>query len=437
MSRSSWLRPAPERSAVARALPVAGITLAVVALALSRGWALGVDSPGYIDGKVFRTPVYPLLLELARALFGPDAGLTAVFLLQTLFGCGVAALFVRRLARRFALPTWLEILVLLAFLEPFYGYLRLGNRILTEPIAYGLLLLVVDRLLAWLESRSGRDGLLICVLTAVAILHRPQFLFLLPAEGLTLLAVTVPRREWRRLAAGLAALAATLATVSLADQGVRWLRHGRFTSVPFTGTQLSVAALYLARPEDAELFEAELRDHFVALQGAVAASGLSAPAAAPDRGARALLRGYERVYNPLLWHTVLPLLCERTSGSGCDSADDYLASEAILIELSPPLLARHAGDWAALVGVGLVRHPGLWYLIAAALVLTAGGRRLSAPVRRALTLVATLAAANLGLVALVEPVLKRYSFYTDLPTVALTAVALVDLARTRHEEGSR
>ena len=109
------------------------------------------------------------------------------------------AWFVARLRRLFALPAWvLHVSTFCLLLMPYWGPLRVGNKILSEGFAYPLFLLALGHLLTALVQRRSRGFWFFFLFTGRSVLNRPQFLFLYPVGIAAVGWACVAWGQWKR-----------------------------------------------------------------------------------------------------------------------------------------------------------------------------------------------------------------------------------------------
>ena len=416
---------------------LAGLLLAAVAAEIWRkGVLLRPDSRSYMWAAIHRTAAYPALIELVRRLVGP-ALLPTLVAVQSALGLASATVLALHLRRRFALGVPSALTVLAVLLSP-YWVLWAGNLVLAQALAYPLFLLALRFLIAGTLDGRDRDLALYFVLAAFTLLARPQFLFLHAVSLVVIVAVASSRRGWRRNLPLVALFAASLLIAPLADRTWRWWRHGTFAGLPYAGHQLIAGALYVSDAEDAALFSGPTRELYEAMHGAAVSQRLVArddnrPPWRPLPGLGLPLYRIEHfrfVYNKLAWQEAFNLASQKFC-PGCPPAAAFLAIDPPLREIAFGILRAHPGRWLLLYLSNLLATTGPteWLLIGLLFAAAAARvRRGPDPAARALLLATVVHVANLGLVAVVEPELDRYTFPTAVAWLALAVVFLRSVA---------
>jgi hypothetical protein len=438
--------PPPRRGRAGLLVAGAVVLLAATAAWIAyRGIIVKPDSSSYLRSAVHRTAGYPMLLELCRVFPGRPGRLWGAIVLQSALGMAAATWLAYELRRRFRLGVPSSLTTLTALLSPFWT-LNLGNLVLSQALAYGFFLLAARSLVrAALDGRL-RDFVLYFTWAGAAALTRPQFVFLHFVSALVLLEVFVRRRAPRRPLLLAALFAACLIVPGLVDQTWRWHKHGLFESVPYAGQQLIAGSLYVARPGDEELFSGPDRDLFEEMYRRADRDRLLAPVKGHEDAWLLLpflrlplydMRHFGFVYNRLAWDTGFGVAREKLCPK-CGFAATFSAVDAPLRRISLALAAAHPGDRLRLYLSTLLAagRPYSWFLLL--LALAAGyelGIRRREPVGVAFVLALLLHACNLGLTAVVEPELERYTFPTTVLYAALWVVLLRDLIVHRRVSG--
>lgn len=225
-----------------------------------RGPVLSPDSVGYLAGAVGRPPVYPLWLAIFRPL-PTEIGLAVIVFLQTAFVLVAAAVLVLNLRRIFGLHWLTEGFSFLLLGLPLLGGRGIGSAILTESIAYGLLLLAWSAILLFLARE--RVTFLVWGMLAwlLALLTRPQLLFF-AAAFLPLVIWSWRQKKLSSLFLVALFFAGTVVSARLVERGYNFLRHGSVLTRPVTGLQFATPLFYLAGPEDINLLLPEDRPYF-------------------------------------------------------------------------------------------------------------------------------------------------------------------------------
>ncbi|MBE7440647.1 MAG: hypothetical protein HS115_19545 [Spirochaetales bacterium] len=228
---------------------------------LLRGPVLSPDSAGYLQGVMGRPPLYPLWLAVT-AIWPDKSGLFIAVFFQTIFVLAASSVLIRVLWRTLVLPPLLQAILFIVLNLPLLGARGIGSAILTESLAYGLLLLFWSALLLFFLRGKLQMLALAMVFWLLAILTRPQMLFFIAAllpVGLWVL------RSGRFRVLPIVFLAFLLPVVlgrSL-EGAYNYIRHRSLEARPVTGLQFTTPLFYLARESDSGLFPEEDRHYFI------------------------------------------------------------------------------------------------------------------------------------------------------------------------------
>lgn len=411
--------------------------LGIGALVLWRGIELAKDSKGYLDGASYREPLYPLLLDTLELVLGGHA-LTGALVVQLLLGLIAVGTIIMYLKRGWGLPEWLAwVGVGLLLVLPYLVAPAVASRVLSLGIAYPLFLLVMRNLLAaFAEERLDRFAAA-AAWAAALILSRLQFLFLVPVLALASLLWLSDRASRKRAVAALTVVAAIAAGTGLAERAYRLVRHGRFAGAPFVGIQLVAGGLYVAPSSLADELPAETRDLFLALHDAAMQRNLLAAANPSPGGISSYAWHYRQNYNEIVWHVVMPELRRRAGGAASD--DDWFAVEDQLLPLALSLIRAEPIGFARLYLSNFLSGLGYSYTILLVIIaptLLIRGLFKRNGVELAIGLVVVTHLANCALVALVEPLKLRYSFYASGLVLLLLIARVLGAARAPLTTGS-
>lgn len=381
------------------------------------------DTASYLANSSSRPPVYPLLLDLA-SLLPASVELRAVIAAQVLLTVWGAVRLARWFARSFGTSRLPEALVVLVAAMPAF---LLGTWVLTDVLAYALLLHAVVPLLEALQTRAARPLVAAATLLALAMMTRPHYLFAVPP----LLAVAGALLVWRRRAA-VASVAGSIA-ILLAISPVQRLYHlavsGEARSSSLLGIQLLTVAAYVSAPEDAAAVQdADARALTSEVLAAIRAEGLT-----PEQAAHSLspYSHFRAVYNDICWKIVVPRWKAAHAPDRRSTLDDLDAMNRATTGAALDLFRAHPLRLLAHMGRQLQAAEGLLLVLFAAFLLVAATRaavsRGRDPYWTPALAVGLLHASNLCLVVLVEPPMPRYTFPTG---TLLVVTVLAGLARS-------
>jgi hypothetical protein len=219
----------------------------------NRGLIFEADTVGYRNYYSSQPPVYPLLIIFCKFLagYGYDIVLLSVQISIGLIGITAFSFF---LYNQFTLNKWIVLLLSIILFEPYMFGLQTGNKEVTESLAYPLFLFTMKYLLEGVIQKSLRKFIVSFFFAALLILTRAQFMFLYPLYAIIilylLLYTTIDKRRIMKL--GMIFIAFIIG-VFLLNTTYHYIRAGTF-SRPTSGFQLAANAMYVSSLQDSTLF---------------------------------------------------------------------------------------------------------------------------------------------------------------------------------------
>lgn len=178
---------------------LAGILFFIFFYVFSIGPTFAPDSQSYIENSLFRTPVYPLIIDFFQ-LFFKEYFAYPLILFQAFILFLSALFFVKKSIYFFNLSYFLEFCLLVFLISPIFVPMFLvsgvANSITTESIAYSFFLLYFGTIIEYLRNKNKKDLFLIFLISILLYGTRPQFIFLFPINIL-LIFIFIRERENR------------------------------------------------------------------------------------------------------------------------------------------------------------------------------------------------------------------------------------------------
>jgi hypothetical protein len=396
----------------------------------------GNDTSTYLDRAIIRTPLYPWFLDLVSWAVGATAFAKTVTLVQLAAGLATVTMLAPRLASRLGVAAVWAILIWLVLVAPF-ALLGIGNQILTESLAYTLFLWALYCIALSASADSLSAALRFLLMMMLLMLTRPQFQILIPVAVAMFCWLALRLRSWKVLLFGVASIAASMGVVQGVEIAANAVRFDLPLRAPLVGLQMVDTAIYLSDEEDRELFAGDARQRFDRLISEAKREGLTMRSNPNARGLMALPVHYNRSYVRLL-DKMLPQLADVDVSWSAARPEDFLLLEERAHELAWPLLRRHWPEYLRLYVANVLHRFGFSYpllclgIAAAALVAARRGDRGGVTVLTVLV----VHAANISIVALLQPVLFRYTFYSELSLLAVALPFLVTRVRAQSSPSS-
>ena len=156
------------------------VFVTVFCLLGERGYLLWKDSPAYLafDGRTGIVPVYPILLQVNRMIFGEESFLYAVVAEQTILTVICILAFTEFIRKRFRLSYLASYPVLLfSIFMPFttnYPLSISNHDIMTEALAYPIFYLYMICFLKCIFDKKYKDIVLMVLMSVILALIRTQ-----------------------------------------------------------------------------------------------------------------------------------------------------------------------------------------------------------------------------------------------------------------------
>ena len=408
---------------------------------VNRGFTLVADSNGYIQNYFLRTPFYPLLLDLFQFLFHQDS-----FLLITVFQIilSFAAVFNLSwtLKKYFHLDKLTFYIIYFILLSPVYSpfpYIAqyISNNIATESITYSLFLITISLAIKVIFEPNLKGLVRLFLFSVLTATVRPQFIFLYVIDVIIILYYFYQIKNFRRTVISATYLILFIFLASIFTKTHNFLYHGIFSKVPVTGIQLITPQLYLSSPADIKLFQtAKAKAFLERTYHEMSARQLFKTSSSTLE----VLAKYHQVYNAICNGVVrqndrirLPL-------------DQFIDLDHLTISIALKLMSTHftefvdfylnliANSIGYYISGGYGYHGYVttsmvgYYYIAVLIIQLWLCAYLFLKTRHvvffAFLFITLVHFANYGIIALVEPILLRYSFYTDTLQIAFLVVFL-------------
>lgn len=404
-----------------------GIGFLLFCILCQKGPVIYADSIGYINNATIRSPLYPIILNIYSKCFGTNHYQWLVYgqILAGFFASIFTVMKFKNLCTYFfPFPKILFYLIILILLFPYYGPLNYGNNILSEAACYPLFLMVFSLLMEGLHTKNTRQMMIAIILSGLLVLTRGQFLFLYPAIAIILGYLLIYERKSFKIAILIFCFMVTVIGCNLFERTYQYIYHGQFKQVPFTGMQLINAPLYLAKESDVNLFKSETEQTlFTDIWNSMEQKKINFNSLKEDSYFHMMTyTHFYYSYNKICWDSLCPLLGKYKLSSPYQ-IDPFLTKMALT------LIFNNLEGFFILYIMNIVFNLGgiyfLLLLTAAMICATYSFVKTRHPLSLAFLLVTLLNAGNYLLIALVEPVLRRYTTYTDGLQISILLIIIM------------
>lgn len=409
------------------------LSLFILLALIAQGVKLVPDSGSYGLGSIIRGPLYPLFLKI---LSWPLAGgLWLALVVQLILGMSSAVFFARTLKNVFSLSNSGSVLIfsliLFPYVVPMYSF---GNTIWSEALSYPLFIYAMGFFYCFLKTKEKKSFYLFLSCVVALVLVRRQFIIFYPFLLIFWTYGIFTKRFPFKNIQLLGLMVGSIVLAELISMLYVYGYSGVFAHSPFTWRQLSVAPLYLSQAEDVVLFkDPMLQDLFLEMHSMLVKKGAfyQRDLLNIDPQEMLLWGNFYRQYNHIV-HQITPQVIM------AKGIVDPFQFEFIYQKLSVPLAISHIKEYAMLLIMNISRTLGFYYGFLIVGVGAFSGiyilRFSESKWAHLLFWSSLLNIGNYVAVALAEPVLRRYTMYTDI--LQLTSFVIILLQFFRHETAS-
>lgn len=374
---------------------------------LSQGVVIDVDSPSYIAKGFLRSPIYPSLIHLSQILFGENVFFPVIVFQLTLLML-VSFYLARILEKNMEMSKLTFCLVLASLILPFS--IKWGNFLLSQGIAYPLFLFSVALFFQAIFLKKISQLLYAFFVLTVLVLTRRQFVFMYVVFGVGIIYFWFFYKiAFRNTVLLFLALLLSFLAADLVEKSYHYKVNKHFTTVPHLGMQLIVAPLYLSQRQDAELFTDPIEKK-IFIETLEAMEKKCVHAACEFKDSHPPYQHFYLNYNNIHLGALWPVAVKYTDGN-------LLTMDAITTKMSLSLIAHQWQRWLRLYLGNIVNNIGGYYLgfwLCLCFVVAFFSHlnhRDKFSISFFFTILMTF--GNYSLIALVEPAMAPYNFYTN------------------------
>lgn len=407
-----------------------GVIIALISAAFIYhfGYATFPDTATYIVADSLRTSGYPTIISLFEALFGAYH-LTAISYVQFFLYIFVSIRFSTLLCLAFNINSHLRYVFLLILCLPISPAHQYGNAILTEAFAFVVSLMIMYQTYKAYDSNRYLDYLILFFYTVVAITLRPQmayFVVMFVVLGGLLLVTGHAKKALMYIMIAVV----SFLSASTIDKTYHYFQHGFFGQIPFVGTQLIVLPFFTMSEQTIDYIEnREDQQLILKMVDLAEARGLRQnPHVEIEVKPYRPIFDYAAKYNVLRMQVIHRVIEDAQPGLSPKEMDGVLIrlSTSILksgLQNEPIAYVKAYANNLIYLGFG----SPLYFIIYLATFLTACFLflRQQNSVRFLCVVIPLAHFINISVVTVLQPVMFRYSFYTELPMTVLMAILVI------------
>lgn len=380
---------------------------------LYKGMNITRDTSGYIETEPIRSAGYSSLIIFFQFIFEKQF-LFIIFLVQLAILLFSIYYFLSFIKKRFQLTSFVVFLISIIF---YFYYYRYGGNISTEPLSYAFFLLFIKFLLEAILESKEKSLLISYGLLIVLVLIRGQFYFLYPVVIVVLLFLFFKNHEWKFLLKYLSYFIIIIIISNLLDKTYHYIRHDKFVGTPFTGLQLVSDALYVSKLSDSIAFDGVNKEMYIKIYQKITDQGLTLESL-NKKSPSEIIFHYNHAYNEISHRNAKVVV-----GSYFENSEDinyWKKIDETTIEMSKKLISKNPIKFLKLYVYDILRNGFLsnvfliFFVIVLIYSMSFIYKSPNSELYVFLVLASLMVIFNYLLVALVEPILDRYSFYSSI-----------------------
>jgi len=400
--------------------------LIVGVFVLAKGGHYMPDSYAFLDMRFNRSPFYCTFLKIFTSIFGENFEVP-VILFQYAFIVFAVRKFIINLSKAFNLNTFSQLILQGILLAPCVYWHFTGGSILSESIAYPLVLLVF-----WLTFKGFKDLDLKPIYKAliflfVLTLTRGQFVIFVPIILIVCGYIIHQKRSFRSSYFALLLIIALPFLTNLTEKIYNKVVFGYYTSNAVSNVHFIASGFYLSKDSDIDLFKAEdERAYFQIINQSLKEANMMR--------SQAVANGfddyefYDNNFSNICNHRIHELGLAYFEDKGLNYYEQNIALNSLCGNMIFPLIKSNFSNWTKLLFKNLKTTFGTTKQMLLILVLLFYSLYLvwkeTDVIYKFISLACAFMFANNLLIALVVYANKRYVFYFDWVIFAIVIILL-------------
>lgn len=400
--------------------------LIVGVFVLAKGGHYMPDSYAFLDVRFNRSPFYCTFLKIFTSIFGENFEVP-VILFQYAFIVFAVRKFIINLSKAFNLNTFSQLILQGILLAPCVYWHFTGGSILSESIAYPLVLLVF-----WLTFKGFKDLDLKPIYKAliflfVLTLTRGQFVIFVPIILIVCGYIIHQKRSFRSSYFALLLIIALPFLTNLTEKIYNKVVFGYYTSNAVSNVHFIASGFYLSKDSDIDLFKAEdERAYFQIINQSLKEANMMR--------SQAVANGfddyefYDNNFSNICNHRIHELGLAYFEDKGLNYYEQNIALNSLCGNMIFPLIKSNFSNWTKLLFKNLKTTFGTTKQMLLILVLLFYSLYLvwkeTDVIYKFISLACAFMFANNLLIALVVYANKRYVFYFDWVIFAIVIILL-------------
>ncbi len=396
------------------------LIFAILLFSIPRVYRIFPDSKTYINNAIIRTPAYPLLLDLFELIFGSVNYLWYVVKFQIILSFSSVLILSLVLKKHFDFGIITFWVVFFILINPVYSYtsifssMNVANNILSESLTYSLFLISITFMIIYIFMLEFKYLVYFFICLAIVSTVRPQFIFLYVIGAMFIIYNFYKMKHLRQTIIAGVLLIVFIVGCSLFARTYNYIVHGHFVKIPLSGIQLIVPQLYTSDTSDIRLFHDTEKNIFLGkIYEKIETKQMT-------RGGVAGL--YAFGMNEIVWKAVVLTYAEQYIGQTLYDLNGFTLAQIIDLDrlttsIALKLLSANSFNFAIFyiknISYGMGGNYSFLFFLITLCIFIYLFLKTKKNIFFAFTCISIIHFMNYGLVAILEPVIPRYSFYTN------------------------
>ena len=389
------------------------------------GISMTPDSLTYIEGSEVRTVGYPFIINIFKKIFKENALFCLVFL-QIFLWLLSSLFFVKEISRVFNFSKCVTFFLLIIMCLPLNPLDKFGNSVLTESFSFIGIIWFLIFIFRTFEKNNLKEFLILTLILVFSQLIRPQMQFL----SFFLIIISFPLFFVKRKKQGFFFIICGILGFFISsniDKTYHYFKHDRFGTIPFTGIQIINLPLFTISKENIE----KIRNPSHKIDILLMKEKLIKNDPYNNQEIFEALRpinNFAASYNIIKSKAVYPTLQERYpeyKNHEIDKKLIELTKEIVFVCLLNQPISFMSAYIDNIVYLGFAGW--IWFLLTFFILFLSLFYFIKLKTKRLFILLSICIAhfCNIVLVSVLEPVIWRYSFYTELPFTVMIISLLI------------
>jgi hypothetical protein len=400
--------------------------LIVGVFVLAKGGHYMPDSYAFLDVRFNRSPFYSTFLKIFTSIFGENFEVP-VILFQYAFIVFAVRKFIINLSKAFNLNTFSQLILQGILLAPCVYWHFTGGSILSESIAYPLVLLVFRHTFKGFIDLDLKPIYKVLIFLFVLSLTRGQFVIFVPIILIVCGYIIHQKRSFRSSYFALLLIIALPFLTNLTEKIYNKVVFGYYTSNAMSNVHFIASGFYLSKDSDIDLFKAEdERAYFQIINQSLKEANMMR--------SQAVANGfddyefYDNNFSNICNHRIHELGLAYFKDKGLNYYEQNIALNSLCGNMIFPLIKSNFSNWTKLLFKNLKTTFGTTKQMLLILVLLFYSLYMvwkeTDVIYKFISLACAFMFANNLLIALVVYANKRYVFYFDWVIFAIVIILL-------------